>query len=151
MRRRPSYYPNDGYTIPAFIDGIEGMYEPLRFTYRPVGLELQAQWDGKLEGLNGLAEIRKRAELLADRIVTWDLETGDGAKGAPVPKTAKTVTALQPSLFWKVWGIVTGRAATDIDPRWPDETLAEEIDVQADASESGLRPGETRDARDAKN
>ena len=152
MRDRKNFIPNDGYTLPGFAEGQPGFYESVRYRYRPVSAVKQAAFESALELLRDTptnpARFRKNAEILRGRIVSWDLVDD---KGEPLPLTQAAIESLAPYLFWKLFGTVFGRTASDIDPQWEEEAQAEEAKIATDAALAGESVGATREASDAKN
>ena len=152
MKDRKNYVPNDGYTLPGFAEGQPGYFESVRYRYRPVSAIQQATFEAALDLLRDTptnpARFRKNAEIIRSRIVSWDAVDD---KGEPLPLTQATMEHLAPQLFWKLFGTVFGRMASDIDPQWEEERQAEEARIAADAALAGESVGATREAADAKN
>ena len=80
------------------------------------------------------ARFRKNADILRGRIVSWDAMDD---KGRPLPLTQAAMEKIAPQPFWKLFGTVFGRVATDIDPQWEEERQAEEARIAADAALTG--------------
>jgi hypothetical protein len=138
----------DGYTQPGYIQPAANLHEALRFRFRPV---LSAQRSALIEAAerSQAGEFDQRArELLAEQLVEWDLV--DPA-GQPVEIAREAVDRLQPELFLKLYRIVLGYSASDVDPDWPTEQQEKlGADVHA-AQAAGKTLGELREERDEKN
>jgi hypothetical protein len=151
-QKQRNYVPNDGYSLPGFIDERDGIVEAMRFVYRPVSADMQASFNASLALLvdtpNNPANFRKRAEIVKGRLVSWDAKDD---KGAPLPITTAEVRKLSPELFWKLFGIVFGNTPTDIDPQWAEEQQEEESRLASEAAQEGQTLGVIREATDEKN
>ena len=87
-------------------------------------------------------------ELLADKLVEWDLVN---PAGQPVNIGREAIDRLQPELFLKLYRIVLGYNPSDVDPEWPSEQQ-EELAADARAAEAaGKTVGEVREERHEKN
>lgn len=153
MIRSRNYIPaNDGYTLQGFVDAEPGMAEAVRFSYRPISAEKQASYNALLTSLkdttNNPAVFRKRAEILKERLVSWDAKDNGGQL---LPLTVASIRSLSPELFWRVFGIVYGTMATDIDPNWADDQQDEECKLATEADASNTEVGKAREASDSKN
>jgi hypothetical protein len=148
-----NYIPNDGYNVDAYIEPKPGLHESIRFTYRPIGPEKQAMLDAALNKLQNTsknpAKFRKQAEFLTKRIVKWDYKDN---KGEPVDISFNVVrNNLHPELFWRMFNIVYGISASDIDPRWSEKDQEDELDLILSAEEEGVSVSTARGERDEKN
>lgn len=117
---------SDGYTEKGYIRAVPGLYGELRFEFRPVLPQSRTVL---------LREIAKRpdqeqepqvAHVIAKQVVSWDVTNN----GQPVPITPANVLRLRPSLFQKLWGIVTNLEPSDLDPKsTPEEAAAQTVDL----------------------
>lgn len=145
-----NYIPDDGYTEPGYIDPQPLLHGALRFSFRPMITEERAKLLAAVENMSGDAYDRMAADMMAKKLVEWDLVD---AKGEPVPISARIVLRLKPALFNTLYKIMLGFDATDRDPDWQDETadLKAAEQYASALSEHGDMPGEVRAEGDAKN
>ena len=143
-----NYTPEDGYTEPGFIRAEEGLHGDLRFLFRPLLVERQAAIVTSLETMKSGPKVRKIARVLAEQITDWSLIDG---QRDPVPVTEATASRLKFSLFYRLWGIVLGTEATDIDPQWEQERTDEELAFQSQAAESETPVGQVKEGAHRKN
>lgn len=145
-----SNYIADGYNCPAFIKGVPLLYEDLRFTFRPMLADKRAALVASFENLKADAAERKAMDAVAGHIANWDLTN---AKGEVVAVSGAACCRLPYMLWRRVYHIVLGNEASDVDPTWPDETKREADDYQFDAADRGgnTTVGEAREASQEKN
>lgn len=151
MAKRKNVIPNDGYTLPGFIDE-SPMNEAIRFQYRAVSSEQQTMIEASLKGLEDTksnpARYYKQADVIVSRLVSWDVKD---EKGESLPIKAKTLRTLSATVFWRLYGIIMGNVPSDFDPTWDDETKTEENHLQSEAAEQGVAVAKIREAEDEKN
>lgn len=142
------YIPNDGYTEPGYIQAAQGFHGEFRFTFRPVLVEERAKI--LAAGSTTAAEEYERmcAAALAKKIVSWELK--DKA-GNLVAVSAGNILRLKPKLNSRLFGIVTGLEASDIDPLWSDAAKTEAVETKFESALSGQSAGESREEGDEKN
>ncbi len=113
----------DGYTRTGYIAAVAGLYDALRFTYRP------ATWrerrDFSTGGTTPEAEEKRAKTLLKTKLLTWDATT----KGQAVPVSADAALNLPPLLLERLLLIILGQDTSDPDPN------AEEKEKDAEASD----------------
>ncbi|MFA5262241.1 MAG: hypothetical protein WC378_00340 [Opitutaceae bacterium] len=147
-----NYIPNDGYTMPGFVEARPGLNEEVRFSYRPMTAVQQAGFNAGLANLvdtpRNPANFLKRSEVLFSRLVSWDVVDRNGD---PVALDLDAVRHLSPEVFWKMYGIVSGTIPTDIDPNWSAETVAEEGGLANQAIDENRLVGDVRDETNRKN
>jgi len=103
-------YIPDGYTESGYIAGVPRLFLAVRFEFRPMLVEEKQQAAKDGEGGN----VRKTmAEWLARKITRWDLQDADGQT---LPIDAKTILRLRPKLFDRLFDVVAGNEASDLDP-----------------------------------
>lgn len=129
MRHNNLIPAGKAYSEPGYIDAVPGLYdEPLRFTFRPLLPEEQAEHFEKVQKLTGRAKQRRaEAHLISERIVKWDLKDGHGDAVEP---TAVNVLSLKPVLMSRLYGVVSGLDASDINPEWSlsDKTAVDDAE-----------------------
>lgn len=107
-----SAYIPDGYTEKAFIKGVPGLYQAVRFEYRPL---LPDAVRAKTHSWNLISatEASKRInETIHKQVVSWDLEHDDKA----LPVESKVVCRLKFNLLDRMFNIITQFDVGDEDP-----------------------------------
>ena len=129
MRHNNLIPTGKSYSELGFIEAVMGLYdEPLRFSFRPLLPEEQADHFEKVQKLTGRAKQRRaEAHLTASRLVKWDQKDGHGDAVEPTPVN---VLSLKPVLMNRLYGIVAGLDASDIDPEWALEDKTEIQDAE---------------------
>lgn len=143
---------DDGYTLKGYIAAKEGLIEAVRFTYRPIPVDMQAALNAALAVIqdtpNNPLNLRKRASILESRLVSWDLKDHTGEV---LGINAANIRRFAPELFWTMFSIVFGSLPSDIDPEWEPDEENEEIAAALKALETGSTVGEVRDRENVKN
>jgi len=139
---------HDGYTRPGYIQVQERLHGPLRFTFRPALVSERSQLAAAAIGMPAVAFDQHVAEFLAGKVLSWDLR--DECQGN-VKLSADNVLRLHPELFVKLYTIVVGSVASDLDPEWTEEQRDECLSEVAKAQASGRTVGEVREECDEKN
>jgi hypothetical protein len=138
----------DGYTQSGYIQPVERLHHALRFRYRPVLSSQRSALIETAERLSAAQFDRQARELLAERLMEWDLAD---PYGNSVAIAREAIDRLQPELFLKLYRIVLGYSPSDVDPQWParqQEELAAEV---REAEIAGRTVGEVRQDRHEKN
>jgi hypothetical protein len=112
-----NYIPNDGYTEDAYIEALPGFYGEFRFKFRPMLIEERAALFNQNDKLPPAEYERKCAAALSNKLVEWSLIDKAGKQ---VPVSAQNILRLKPNLNGRIFGIVLGTQATDIDPLWSE-------------------------------
>jgi hypothetical protein len=148
-----NYIPADGYTLPGFVDAKPGFNEAVRFTYRPVTSEQQALYSAALSHVSDTPtnplHYRKCVDIVYAHLVSWDIKSDDDTGEMPISIAA--IRRLSPEVFFRLYGIIYGMSATDIDPLWDDEQQADEIVTTISALEHQEAPGTVRSRLAEKN
>jgi len=136
-QRLPNTIPedDDGYTLTRYIAGREGMYGPLRFTYRPVSYKKKMALKDYLRGKDNEETLDSMAQAASKQLTQWDAVDH---KGQPLLTTWLAIRQLHPiqgELFFDI--VLSSISTGDIDPdkkadadgkSWfspPDEELLE--------------------------
>lgn len=143
-----SDFLRDGYTEPGFIAAVAGLHGTLAFEYRPTLPEQQSDLISTADSLKAAAYDRKCADFIAKHLVSWDLKDD---KGQAVPVSAVNVLRLRPKLYNRLYHIVLGLGATDINPEWPDETKSEAAEVAFQSALTETAPGAVKAEGNGKN
>jgi hypothetical protein len=143
------FIPDDGYTEPGFIQAIPGLHGDLRFTYRPMLVEVNAEVGEAFKSLSSADCERKAAAVLADHLKTWDVV--HPKTKAPVPVTPANLLRMKSAVFSRLWGIVRGLDPTDIDPKWTAEQKQQATETKFESALTGDTPGMVREVADEKN
>jgi hypothetical protein len=145
---RTCLIPNDGYTEQGFIAEVPGIHGEVRFKFRPMRCEVRSRVMDAMKDKKPAEQDAIVAKHLADHIVEWNVEDD---RGKSVPVKIDTFRRLKPKLFYRLWDVVLGFDATDIDPAWGDDAVADHVDDLMEAADSPEPIGAATEARDAKN
>lgn len=139
---------DDGYVEGAYICAEPLVYPALRFEYRPLLQEEQYAYWKQTERLKDMELRKAAADLIAKKLVSWDLKT---SKGEPVKIEQANLIRLKIGLFNRLMWIVTGGEAGDDDPSWPEEKKVQLAADRAAAAVAKKTVAEVRAERDAGN
>jgi hypothetical protein len=141
MPRFPSFI-EDGQTLDGYCAPIAGLHDGLSFTFRPILPEEQSEHIDARERFQGRKWAQYVAKFAAARLAVWSLSE---------PPSPTKVLRLQPRLFGKLYGILLGTDASDINPAWPDQQKQEAADEELESALTGQSPAVVHDASTAKN
>lgn len=142
-----NYIP-DGYTQRGYIEASEGKHGPLAFTFRPMLPEERDAVEEVLAIRPAREGSQVAAAAVAHALFEWDLRDENGC---PLPVGLDCVRRLRPSLFDKLYAVVSGREPSDPPPQ---QTAAEEQDYVVrllEAAGAGRTPQEWGEEADRKN
>ena len=143
-----SYVPSDVYSEAGFITGVPRLYESLRFRFRPFMPSERSKVVSDLDRL----PMDKRDLLIAKEmkrhLTEWNLTD---AKDSPVALDAATLLKLKPGLFYRLWSVVLGTEAPDVDEGEQTETLIEQLDNEIAAGATGQVVGDVREEKELGN
>ena len=143
------YVPNDGYSEKGFVHGQTNIHNDFRFTFRPMLAEERAVLlSDRFKKLPEDEQEKKLAAAVASRVSDWSLVD---AKGMPVPVSEAVCRRLKPALFNRVFWIIAGTDAGDVDPELAEAERHAAADVLMESAISGKAPGDVRLERDEKN
>lgn len=125
----------DGFTDSFYLDGIERLYPAVRGRFRPCTHEETGEYFAASRSLKPREQDRKAAQLVAQRIVDWNIV--DPA-GEPVAVAAENVLRLNRVLFSRLLAVVTGVEAPDEDPTATDTERRELLVDKEEADKSKL-------------
>ena len=164
MKKRACGVIRDGSNRAAYIEGVETMFEPLRFTYRPLTNEESANYQAKadkIEATDKSPEAAGRAaqvyqRMMCDRIVSWDLlefdENNESDPGTPVdPKDYENIRRVVRRLQARIINIILGVSPSDVDPLWSEQAKREAERLRQRAREEGRTYGGVANEDDLKN
>lgn len=114
-----SYIP-DGYTRPGYIEAIPGLHGALGFVFRPMLAHERSIVLESIEKAGRNKSDRLAASTIAHRIVSWDLK--HPVSGGEIQVSEPEAIRLHPILLSRLFNIVLGNMASDINPDWDDET-----------------------------
>lgn len=144
-KRFPAFIA-DGFTRDGFIAEVDGLHEAVRFTYRPVLPMERVEHFAKMNGQPDDKAERATMCVVAGKLSSWNV-TDHNDK--PVQISELNVGRIVP---WnRLYRIVFGLDASDLDPAWSEEQKLKEAELAAAASASGNAPGDEREAQDEKN
>ena len=121
----------DGYTRKGYIKGVEGLYQTVRFKYRPVPYDHREELLERWSSGGAKYRIEKSCDLLADKICEWNMTAQAGTELDC--KQPKSYRKLNGQLHARLLDIVLGDAVSDTDPEEPED----DDSVFADKSSSG--------------
>ena len=107
-RATPPAFIADGYTTPGFIAEEPGLHPALWIAYRPCVAAENGVIDDAIRKASPARGEMLAAECCAGHVVSWSLDD--------LPIEAATIVRLQPALFSKLFGIVRGSRACDVNP-----------------------------------
>jgi hypothetical protein len=128
--------PGKAYTEPGFIAAEPGLFDdPLRFTFSPLIPEERGEHLDKVDAVTGTAKKQQvYAALMAERIKTWALVDGHGDA---VELRPANILRLKPALFSRLYAIVLGVQASDLDPQWEPEKKQATTEDEYESALSG--------------
>ena len=133
MNGTNAYIP-DGYTTDGFIAEQPRLHPAARFVYRPCVSVENGIIDDAIRKATAARGEMIAAECCAGHLVSWDVV--DEA-GAPLAVEAVKIVRLQPTLFSKLFGVIRGSRAGDIDPDNVDNRSAEGTSDELQAALAG--------------
>ena len=145
---------DDGWTLPGYIDPVEGGHGEVRFTYRPPTVAerqvIYIQLGRLIQDAEGWAKLMSRS--LAARIKSWNLkhrvkdEAGDHL--APAPITDEFVSRLRHPIWDSLASIIIlQNRASDRDPRWAVDDKDEFDEAAIEAAITGAPKQAASDKR----
>ncbi len=143
-----NFIPDDGYTEKAYIQLSLGMHGELRFSYRPMLVENRSAVLRSFDKMTAEAADIKSSDLMAEHITEWDVKD---ARGEIVPVSVDVMRRIRPQLFYRMWGIMLGTGASDIDPKWEESAKTREADLQFTTASQPKAIGEVREEDAEKN
>jgi len=134
--------PGKAYTEPGYIAAEQGLYDdPLRFTFSPLIPEERGEHLDKVDAVNGTGKKQQvYAALIAERLKTWSLVDGHGDA---VELRPANILRLKPALFSRLYAIVLGVQASDLDPQWEPEKKQASTEVEYESALDGEPIGNT--------
>jgi hypothetical protein len=127
-----SYVPDDGFTESGYLKAVPRLHEALRFKFRPCLVQESSRYFQEAANLGPEEADRKAAELIASKLVSWDLHYPSNKTGT-VPVSPESVLRLKRRLFQRLLEIIVGLAAPDDDPNGDPQ---ERADHRADVAEA---------------
>ena len=142
-RQLLNYFPDDdGYTLDAYIAPTARLTTAVRFSYRPTEIVDRALlWEVNTK--HSEKEVSKKfAEVLATKIVKWDIEMmGPDKVLVPMPINVSSILRLKPALWIRILNIVIwGVDGGDVDPAIPADEMKAKIDREFEELLKGGRP-----------
>jgi hypothetical protein len=141
-------YLTDFCTRPGYVAAAQQLHGPLRFTFRPALTSERSRLAEVAGEMQPEAFDAHAATFLAGKLVRWDLQ---GDQGQPIAVSDEALLRLQPELFVKLYSVVLGASASDIDPDWHDDEREEHHAEVQRAEQTGRSIGEVREEGDEKN
>jgi hypothetical protein len=141
-----NYIP-EGYVEKAFLRGVPGLYADFRIEYRPVLPQNRTVIVRAVGRLPDDQQDPAAAKAVAKQLVSWDLAN----IGKPVSITVENVLRLRPALFQRLFNVVLGMEAPDIDPQAPVVEVAAQATDLLEAAINGRLTADVRDEAAVKN
>ena len=132
---------SDGYTETGFIAAVDGLHGELRFTFRPM---LPEEVD-EVQAVLDQEHVARSHEIIRGVLVRHIKSWSDG-----LPVTADSLRTIRPSLWNRLYLIVSGRQASDPDPKATPQERSSWVNDVLEAGKTG-EVGAVRAERDAKN
>lgn len=107
-------YISDGYTESGYIGAKPGHAPELSFTFRPMTVTEEAEYNhlaGKLS--TEREKLRLAAKFITEHLINWSL---CGLDGTMLQITQANVLSLKPVLFYRLWAIINGNQGSDLQP-----------------------------------
>lgn len=108
-----SWIPDEHYLESGYVAPAKGLYDELRFTYRPLLVTERAKVANQASLLKDGAYEKWIASVLARKLRSWTLSAADGSS---VSVSEENLLRLKPDLFLRVTSIVCGFSPSDTDP-----------------------------------
>ena len=118
---------DDGYTETAHIAAAEGIYPAVSFRFRPVTAGAFSEYARNLEASNAAETKQVTAELLASKLIDWDVRSDDGSQ---IAITVENVLKLKHVVYLKVFQIVIGEEPTDANANRHRAEIVPETDLK---------------------
>jgi hypothetical protein len=149
------YFPvdSDGYTFPAYMQGIPGLHNAVRFSFRPTPMEERGVIMDVFRSLGEGRSCQYLAELLAAKIVSWNLTTvGPEKVRVAMPISKDAILRLRPAIWIRMVSIVIwGTDGGDIDPDLETSEQLSEAEQQIRAIIDKARPVDHKVDEELKN
>jgi len=137
----------DGYTRRGYMNGDDGLFEPIEFEYRPLLAEEVARGDAVIEKANAEQEMLFVAGIVQEKLVSWSEE---GCDGLPLPITLDNVRRLPFVVLIRIHKIMCGVMRSD---PLKDPSEQEQLDIEREIRGvlRGNAPGAEIEEGDRKN
>lgn len=146
--KKLTHYISDGYEEDGYIAELPGLFPALRFKYRPMLVEARDTLAQALSSRRPSESHKALSAAMASRIVNWD---ASDATGKPLPIEPVTFQHLRPRLFDRLYAIVCGDSASDIDPKAAPQAQNAEAEAALQAAIEGRPVSEVKREADEKN
>ena len=143
-----SYVPSDAYSESGYIVEVPRLHKALRFKFRPLTPAERSKIVGDLDRLPMDKRDLKIAAEMKRHLTEWNLIDG---KDSPVALDVATLLKLKPGLFYRLWAILLGTEAPDVDEGEQTETLIEQLDNEIAAGATGQVVGDVREEKELGN
>lgn len=136
----------DGYTEEGYVAEVPRLHGALRFRFRPMLPEERDAIDYAIKDKSPGQSHAMYRKALATRIQSWSEKDKDGND---VTVAESAIRNLRPALYDKLYNIVAGYRASDVDPN--HEKATDEVDHELEAAITGQPVGDVRTEANAKN
>lgn len=137
----------DGMNEPGYIAERKGLFDAVRFTYRPM-LHEERTGVNQLIALGGIKGTRAIYSAIHKHVVEWDIK---GPDGKTVELSLANVAKARPMLVEAFYNIISGWLPSDPDPTASPDAAGEETDISMAAWLAEQTEAETKLRADAKN
>jgi hypothetical protein len=133
---------SDGYTELGYIAAVDGMHGKLRFTFRPLLPEEVDEVQAVLSQDNVARSHEIIRGVLVRQVKSWSDD---------LPVSADSLRTIRPSLWNRLYLIVSGQQPSDPDPEATAEERSGWVQDVLESGRTGQAVGQARAERDAKN
>ena len=144
----PAYLP-EGFTENGYIAAADRAFEAVRFKFRPMSLAQRFACEESFRVKKGDDQARITFTVLEKQLVSWDVKAPGNAE--PLPITKDNLARITPSLALRLYNIVAGYSASDLDPADASPGGGDESDALFESMFSGKSVGDAKAEADAKN
>ena len=143
-----SDFINDGYTEEGYIAAVEGLYESMRFSYRPYLSEERARVMAPINAAKPENRAVMYMQTALAKLQSWDQ---CNSAGEPLALTLDNLKKVRIAKLDRLTDIVLGFAPTDIDPKWAEAKQVESAENDFEAALKGVSVGQLTEEANEKN
>ena len=99
----PTAFIDDGYTEEATLAEVAGIFDAIKFTFRPMTTAEMSEFGQKVAKLTGIEFTKETAKRMASKIVDWDVRN---PKGELIEIKADNIERLKEPAFIGLWRII---------------------------------------------
>lgn len=134
-------YVTDDCQERGYIAEVPGIHGSIEFEYRPLLPEEQRGIADAAEKMNAKASTKIMADAMERKILSWDMVD---ERGAELPVTSEIIRRLKPSLFSRMYLVISSMRASDPKPGDEDAADKHKHEVTIDDILSGRSEEESQ-------